>query len=156
MSLARRRSVQRLVPRFASLECWERLHDVLDHAIETSFVRNTLDHFNNFLLSLWNRHANDLLHFGILHALLNSLLRYTSNRLVRVSTIRSGTRSCGITLTFYWHINDLFHCALSTLVSLIVFSASSSVSFAHTFFHHVALNLCSLVAAAFNCSIRAF
>ena len=49
------------------------------------------------------------------------------------STIHSEALSCGITLT-HWHIDALFHCALSTSVSLIIFSASSSVSFTLTFF----------------------
>ena len=53
--LARRRSVQRLVPRFVPLECWE-----------TTSRLAWLDHFNNFLLTLWNWHVNDLLHGAIL------------------------------------------------------------------------------------------
>ena len=35
--LARRRSAQRLVPSFAPLECWERLHDLLDWITSTIF-----------------------------------------------------------------------------------------------------------------------
>ena len=40
------------------------------------------------------------------------------------------------------HIDDLLCCASSTSVSLIIFSASFSVSFSPTFFHHVTLILC--------------
>ena len=83
-------------------KCCVQLHDMLDHVIGNSFVYDKLDYSPNFLLNLWNWHVNDSLHCAILHALLNSLLRYTRNRLVRVSTIRSGTRSCGITLMFCW------------------------------------------------------
>ena len=78
-----------------------------------------------------NHDVNDLFNNN---ALLNSLLRRSRNHLVRVNTARSKTRSCGITLTIHCHINDLFHCAVSTSVSLIIFSASSSVSFSPTFF----------------------
>ena len=78
-----------------------------------------------------NRDVNDLFNNN---ALLNSFLRRSRNHLIQVSTVHSETRSCGITLTIHWHINDLFDWAVSTSVSLIIFSASSSVSFSPTFF----------------------
>ena len=57
-----RRSVQRLVPGY--------VRDLLDHAIGNSFLRDKLDHLNNFLLNLWDWNVNDLLHGAILKALL--------------------------------------------------------------------------------------
>ena len=79
-----------------------------------------------------NRDVNDLFNNN---ALLNPFLRRSHNHLIRVSSVHSETRSCGITLTIHWHVNDLFDWAVSTLVSLIMFSASSSVSFPPTFFY---------------------
>ena len=88
--------------------------------------------------------SHDVNHlFNNNNALLNLLLRRSRNHLLRVGTVRSETRSCGITLRFHLHINDLFHSAVSTSISSIIFSAPPSVRFSPTFFLHVALNLCT-------------
>ena len=42
----------------------------LDHPIGNSFLRDNLDHLNNFLLNLLDWHVNDLLPCAILYALL--------------------------------------------------------------------------------------
>ena len=118
---------------------------------------------------MWNWHVNDVIHCAILHALLwhdehnfdsfllhlvvvaqdlfiddallNSHLRYTRNRLVRVSTIRSETRSCGITLTFRWGCQrsvSLYIVTVGLLDHFLRFFIRELLT--HTFLH-VALNL---------------
>ena len=94
--------------------------DAVLHALMWHDLHN-FDSFHLHLVAVAQDLFND-------DALLNSQLRYTCNGLVRVGTIRS---------------DGLFHCALSTSVSLTTFSANSSLLLLTRTILHVALNLCT-------------